>query len=55
MAAGEEAVDEEEAGLERFAPAARQPAARRHLRFLRELRGGDTGEDRRRRKKSQGG
>lgn len=46
MAAGEEAVNEEEAGLERFAPAARQPAARRHLRFLQELRGGDTGEDR---------
>lgn len=46
MAAGEEAVDEEEARLERFTPAARQPAARRHLRFLQELRGGDTGEDR---------
>lgn len=46
MAAGKEAVNEEEAGLERFAPAARQPAARRHLRFLQELRGGDTGEDR---------
>lgn len=37
MAAGEEAVDEEEARLERFTPAARQPAARLHLRFLQEL------------------
>lgn len=45
MAAGEEAIDEEESRLERFVRAAWQPAARRHHRFLQELVGGDEGEE----------
>lgn len=44
MAAGEEAVDEEEARAERFVRAAWQPAARRRQRFLQELIGGDEGD-----------
>lgn len=44
VAAGEEAIDEEEAGFERLVWVAWQPVARRNQRFLQQLIGGDEGD-----------